>query len=105
MIYNQKNVSFIQGHAMRCKGLSTIALVGALTGCTGINSSSFSDMSTAYRQIVENYSNENILLNIVRSSKNMPLSFLDIPSVIGTGRSPAFNSILLEIPIAAKMVE
>lgn len=70
---------------MRCKGLSTIALVGALTGCTGINSSSFSDMSTAYRQIVENYSNENILLNIVRSSKNMPLSFLDIPSVIGTG--------------------
>ena len=70
---------------MRIKAFSAIALVCAATGCTGINSSSFSDMSTAYRQVVENYSNENILLNIVRSSKNMPLSFLDIPSVIGTG--------------------
>lgn len=70
---------------MRIKTISSIALIGALSGCTGINSSSFGDMSTAYRQVVENYSNENILLNIVRSSKNMPLSFLDIPSVIGTG--------------------
>lgn len=70
---------------MRIKTFSAIALIGALSGCTGINSSSFGDMSTAYRQVVENYSNENILLNIVRSSKNMPLSFLDIPSVIGTG--------------------
>jgi len=70
---------------MRIKTVSAIALIGALSGCTGINSSSFGDMSTAYRQVVENYSNENILLNVVRSSKNMPLSFLDIPSVIGTG--------------------
>lgn len=70
---------------MRIKIFTAITLVCAATGCTGINSSSFSDMSTAYRQVVENYSNENILLNIVRSSKNMPLSFLDIPSVIGTG--------------------
>ena len=42
-------------------------------------------MSSAYREVVERYSNDNILLNVVRSSKNMPLSFLDIPSVIGTG--------------------
>ncbi len=70
---------------MKIKKLSAMALAAALTGCTGINSSSFTDMSTAYRQVVENYSNENILLNVVRSSKNMPLSFLDIPSVIGTG--------------------
>lgn len=74
---------------MRVNHLSAFAFVVILTGCTGINSSSFSDMSTAYRQVVENYSNENILLNIVRSSRNMPLSFLDIPSVIGTGNVTA----------------
>lgn len=42
-------------------------------------------MSSAYREVIESYSNDNILLNVIRSSKNMPLSFLDIPSVIGTG--------------------
>jgi len=56
-----------------------------VAGCTSINSTSFSNMSSAYREVIESYSNDNILLNVVRSSKNMPLSFLDIPSVIGTG--------------------
>lgn len=42
-------------------------------------------MTSAYRDVVEEYTNNNILLNIVRTSKNMPMSFLDIPSVIGTG--------------------
>ena len=74
---------------MKIKHLTVSILIASLTGCTGINSTSFSDMSTAYRQVVENYSNENILLNIVRASKNMPLSFLDIPSVIGTGNVAA----------------
>ena len=60
----------------------SLASVG---GCTAINSNSFSDMSSAYRKVIEEYSNSNILLNIVRSSQNMPLSFADIPSVIGTG--------------------
>jgi hypothetical protein len=50
-------------------------------------------MSSAYREVVESYSNDNILLNIVRSSKNMPLSFLDIPSVIGTGNVLANASV------------
>jgi hypothetical protein len=68
--------------------ISTLVAIVALvltSGCTSINSTSFSNMSAAYREVVESYSNDNILLNIVRSSKNMPLSFLDIPSVIGTG--------------------
>jgi hypothetical protein len=56
-----------------------------LVGCTAINSTSFTNMSSAYRDVVEEYSNTNILLNIVRASKDMPMSFLDIPSVIGTG--------------------
>ncbi|QWD86073.1 hypothetical protein AOC19_04230 [Polynucleobacter asymbioticus] len=70
---------------MKIRALATISILGLITGCTTINSTSFSDMSSAYREVVESYSNDNILLNIVRSSKNMPLSFLDIPSVIGTG--------------------
>ncbi len=55
------------------------------SGCTSINSTSMTNLSSAYREVIEQYSNENILLNIVRSSKNMPMSFLDIPSVVGTG--------------------
>jgi hypothetical protein len=56
-----------------------------LTGCGSINKSSFRDMSTAYRELVEEYTNDNLLMNIVRSSEDMPLSFLDIPSVTGSG--------------------
>jgi hypothetical protein len=42
-------------------------------------------MSHAYREVVESYSNDNILINIARASKKMPVSFLDIPSIMGTG--------------------
>ena len=76
--------------------ISTLVAIVALvmtSGCTSINSTSFSNMSSAYREVVESYSNDNILLNIVRSSKNMPLSFLDIPSVIGTGNVLANASV------------
>jgi len=34
---------------------------------------------------MEKFQNNNILLNIVRASKNMPMSFLDIPNVVGSG--------------------
>lgn len=61
------------------------ALVALLFGCTTVQSSNFKDMSAAYREVIEQYANDNILLNIVRASKNMPMSFLDIPSVVGTG--------------------
>lgn len=46
---------------------------------------SFSDMSQAYQTEVARYSNNNLLLNVVRASKQMPMSFLDIPSVLGSG--------------------
>jgi hypothetical protein len=42
-------------------------------------------MSQTYQREIEKFQNNNILLNVVRASKNMPLSFLDIPNVIGTG--------------------
>jgi uncharacterized protein YceK len=65
--------------------LIVLLILVALSGCTTINKNSFQSLSSGYREVVEQYSNENILINIVRASKNMPMSFLDIPSVIGTG--------------------
>lgn len=57
--------------------------LGFITACSV--APSFSDMSQAYQTEVARYSNNNLLLNVVRSSKQMPMSFLDIPSVLGSG--------------------
>lgn len=65
--------------------LVPLTAVIALSGCAPTGSSTFREMSAAYREVLEDYANDNVLLNIVRSSKNMPVSFLDMPSVIGTG--------------------
>lgn len=70
---------------MRYRLFPILITLALLTGCTTLQKSSFKDMSAAYREVVEQYSNDNILLNIVRSSKNMPMSFLDIPAVTGSG--------------------
>lgn len=59
-----------------------------LLGCA-VPSPSFTDMSQSYQNEMEIFQNNNILLNVVRASKNMPLSFLDIPSVVGTGNFSA----------------
>ncbi len=66
--------------------LSCAVLIG---GCTATNSSSFRDMSSAYRDVLEGYANDNVLLNVVRASKRMPVSFLEMPSVVGTGNVSA----------------
>lgn len=67
--------------------LVLLPIVAAITlsGCTQMGSTSFRNMSSAYRDVLETYANDNVLLNIVRSSKQMPVSFLDMPSVVGTG--------------------
>jgi len=54
-----------------------------IAGCTSINSVSFRNMSTSYRDLVEQHNNDNILVNVVRSSKTLPMSFMDISSVYG----------------------
>ena len=61
-----------------------LSFTASLFGCSSV-APDFSDMSQTYQRVIEKYQNNNLLLNIVRSSKNMPLSFLDIPNVIGTG--------------------
>ena len=65
------------------KFLALISSLSLLSACAV--APSFSDMSNAYQTEVEKYSNNNLLLNVVRASKRMPLSFLDIPSVLGSG--------------------
>ena len=70
---------------MRIFLLLQIAVLMVIAGCSNTRSGSFKDMSSAYREVVEQYSTDNILLNIVRASNNMPLSFLDIPTVVGSG--------------------
>ena len=64
--------------------LKGLLLSAILSGCASV-APDFSDMSQSYQKSIEKYQNNNFLLNIVRSSKEMPLSFIDIPSVIGTG--------------------
>jgi hypothetical protein len=68
-----------------------LALTGALilSGCNSINSASFREMSSAYRDVAAGYANDNVLLNIVRASRRMPVTFLEIPSVMGTGSTSA----------------
>lgn len=70
----------------RMMKLVPLLFISVLSGCAGLtNSTSFREMSSAYREVLEQYANDNVLLNIVRSSKSMPVSFLDMPSVMGSG--------------------
>ena len=69
--------------------LGMAAVVAVLSGCGATNSTTFRSMSAAYREVVEAYSNDNILINVVRASQKMPVSFLDIPSIMGTGNVSA----------------
>ncbi len=73
--------------------LIALSISLGLSACTSVTSTSMTNLSSAYRSVIEQYSNENILLNVVRSSRNMPMSFLDIPSVVGTGSVVADASI------------
>lgn len=56
----------------------------ALTACS-VPNPKMDDMAAEYQNTVEQYNFNNILLNIVRGGDNLPLSFLDIPSILGTG--------------------
>jgi len=64
-----------------------------LSGCAMTGSTSFQSMSSAYREVLEGYANDNILINIVRASEQLPMTFLDMPSVIGTGSIGANASV------------
>lgn len=72
----------------------TVTFTILLSGCGLTGSTSFQAMSTAYREVLEDYANDNILINVVRASEQLPMSFLDMPSVVGSGSVGASVGIL-----------
>ncbi len=59
--------------------------IGILTSCTTPVTPDFTGMSANYANILEQYQLNGILINIIRASNERPLSFLDIPSINGSG--------------------
>jgi hypothetical protein len=64
-------------------GLS-VAAVLALSGCKSIGPD-FNEMTAAYTGSMEVNMRNNILMNIMRAAYDMPMTFTDIPSVLGQG--------------------
>lgn len=79
-------------------GVAATLLAVSLSSCSLLRPE-FSEMSAAYGEVVEKYQVNNILVNIVRASQQRPLSFLDIPTVIGSG-SVSVNAALLSKSLA-----
>lgn len=69
------------------KKLPLAGLFALLTlgGCTTPVTPDFAAMSKKYANILEQYQIDMIFTNIIRSSMDRPLSFLDMPNITGTG--------------------
>lgn len=67
------------------------ALFGS--GCTTPVTPNFTEMSASYANILEQYQLNSILINVVRAANERPLSFLDIPSINGSGNVSTSPSI------------
>jgi hypothetical protein len=79
------------------KAILALSAVGILSGCTAPVTPDFTQMSANYAGILEQYQLNSILINIIRASSERPLSFLDIPSINGSGTvttSPSLNASL-----------
>ena len=84
------------------KLLAPLSLL-ALGACSSI-APDFTDMASSYQKVIEKYNADNILLNIVRASKERPTSFLEIPTIQGTGTittSPSLSATLGSIGASA----
>ena len=67
------------------KYLGGLTLICVLSACGSATTPDFSQMSAKYANILEQYQINMIFQNIVRSSENRPVSFLDMPSITGSG--------------------
>ena len=67
------------------RALPAIALSAILSGCGSTGAPDFSEMSAKYANILEQYQINMIFQNILRSSENRPVSFLDMPNINGSG--------------------
>ena len=65
--------------------LSAGTLIAILGACSSPTTPDFSQMSAKYANILEQYQINMIFQNIIRSSENRPVSFLDMPSINGSG--------------------
>lgn len=63
--------------------LTTLAFF--LGGCASTLTPDFGEMSSKYANSLERYQINMIFQNIVRSSENRPVSFLDMPTINGSG--------------------
>lgn len=62
-----------------------LALSAALSGCGSAGLPDFGQMSAKYANLLEQYQINSIFQNILRSSENRPVSFLDMPTINGWG--------------------
>lgn len=92
------NSTIINGIKAICSSISITILIG---GCTTPVTPDFTEMSARYAIILEQYQLNSILINIIRASNERPLSFLDIPSINGSGNvsfspglSPSMNGFI-----------
>jgi len=58
-----------------------------LTSCSTMNPPTFEEQSATYSRTMEQYKINSIFTNIIRSSEDRPLAFVDIPSVLGNAKS------------------
>jgi hypothetical protein len=60
-------------------------LMAILSGCSSTLTPDFGEMSAKYANTLEQYQINMIFQNILRSSANRPVSFLDMPTINGSG--------------------
>ena len=63
---------------------AVIVILTGLAGCSSI-SPRFSNMTSAYSEAVQEHDRNQLLINMLLASRNLPLQFTAVPSVIGTG--------------------
>ena len=75
--------------------LLSIFATALLGGCTTPVTPDFAEMSKKYATLLEQYQINNLFMNIIRSYEGHPLSFMDMPNVIGSGsvsNSPSISA-------------
>jgi hypothetical protein len=67
------------------RALPAFVFTAILSGCGSTGAPDFSQMSAKYANILEQYQINMIFQNILRSSEDRPVSFLDMPTINGSG--------------------
>jgi len=79
-----------------CKYLVIYATTLLMAGCGSTATPDFSEMSAKYANILEQYQINMLFQNILRSAEDRPVSFLDMPTINGSGSittTPSISSL------------